>query len=296
MSVPFSIVVVTHNSADELGRLIASLQRHLPRSPQLVVVDTGSRDESVEVGRRAGADVVALGHQTGFGAANNIGVQRARSAVTALLNPDVELQDEHIVRLVERARDQQALFVPRLVGSDSEVQESAHPVPGRFEAFGSALLGPALPPRLRVRAQPWRSERGRPVGWAIAAALVARTDLLRTLGPFDPNAFLFYEDLDLCLRARERGFPTVLDPQVVLRHRGGHSTTQAYGGEPFALLAQRRREVVGNRLGRRALALDDLAQGITFASRAAARLLGGRPAARPRAQLQALLRARREAR
>ncbi len=68
--------------------------------------------------------------------------------------------------------------------------------------------------------------------------------------------------------------PTVLHPEVALRHTGGHSTGPAYAGEPFALLARRRREVVGTRLGRRALALDDLAQGLTFATRAVAH--GGR--------------------
>ena len=54
-------------------------------------------------------------------------------------------------------------------------------------------------------------------------------------------------------------------------HTGGHSTAPAYGGEPHALLARRRREVVTARLGRRAAALDDLAQATTFATRAAGR-------------------------
>jgi GT2 family glycosyltransferase len=296
MSRGISVVVVTHDSADDLGRLTASLARHLPHPPQLVVVDTGSRDASVEVALQAGAEVVELGPESGFGAANNVGVERARNPVTVLLNPDVELQDEGLVSLTARAANERALFVPRLVGGDGQVEESAHPVPGRLEAFGFALLGPALPQSLRLRAQPSRSERARPIGWAIAAALVARTDLLRELGPFDPSAFLFYEDLDLCLRARDRGLATVLDPQVVLRHRRGHSTTPAYAGEPYALIARRRREVVGNRLGGRALALDDAAQALTFAARILARRALARAATRERRQLQALVRARREAR
>ena len=67
-------------------------------------------------------------------------------------------------------------------------------------------------------------------------------------------------------------------PEVTLRHAGAHATEPAFGGEPFELLARRRREVVGARLGARALRLDDAAQGLTFATRAAAK----RPAA-PRA-------------
>ncbi|HEV7462286.1 MAG TPA: glycosyltransferase, partial [Solirubrobacteraceae bacterium] len=144
----------------------------------------------------------------------------------------------------------------------------------------------------RLHAEPWRADAPREVGWVIAACLAARTDVLRRLGPFDPRAFLFYEDLDLCLRARAAGVPTELHPDIVLRHAGAHATGPAFGGEPHELLARRRREVIGARLGRRALALDDAAQSLTFATRAAGRRLLGRDASRPRAQMRALRRAR----
>jgi len=172
------------------------------------------------------------------------------------------------------------------------VQRSAHPMPGRAAGLVPALVHPRLlPRRLRLDADPWRSERPRQVGWAIAACLAARTELLRELGPFDPGEFLFYEDMDLCLRARERGVPTELQPDVRLRHSGGHSTARAFGGEPFDLLAARRREVVARRLGRRALLLDDLAEGLTFATRAGARMLLRRDSRSERARLAGLVNA-----
>jgi N-acetylglucosaminyl-diphospho-decaprenol L-rhamnosyltransferase len=240
--------------------------------------------------------VVELDQNPGFGTANNVGLRHAHGVVTALLNPDVELPDDGLLRLAELARERGALFVPRLTGADGRVEKSAHPIPGRAGALRFALLGPALRGRWRLEAEPWRSERSLTVGWAVAAALVARTDVLRALGPFDPAAFLFYEDLDLCLRAAERGVATVLHPEVVVRHRGGHSTAQAFGGEPFELQARRRREVVETRLGRRSLALDDAAQAVTFLTRSAGRMFLLRSPGRPGAQLAALLRARRAGR
>jgi GT2 family glycosyltransferase len=125
------------------------------------------------------------------------------------------------------------------------------------------------------------------VGWAIAACVVARTALLRRLGPFDPDVFLFAEDLDLCLRARAAGVPTLFEPRVAVRHTGGHSTGRAYGGEPHAVIAQRRHDVVRTRLGRRAAALDDAAQTLTIATRWAARAVLGRDARREREQFGA---------
>jgi GT2 family glycosyltransferase len=132
------------------------------------------------------------------------------------------------------------------------------------------------------------------VGWTVAACLAGRTDLLRSLGPFDVDQFLFYEDMDLCLRARAAGVVTELHPEVALVHTGGHSTTPAYGGEPHALLARRRREVVAARLGRRAAALDDAAQASTFATRALGRVLLRRDSRREREQLRGFLARRRE--
>jgi N-acetylglucosaminyl-diphospho-decaprenol L-rhamnosyltransferase len=293
LATSLSIVVVSHDSAPELSRLIESVRSQLGSGAELIVVDTASTDDSVEVARSAGATVVGLDHNPGFGPANNVGLSRTGGNVIALLNPDVELLDDGLLGLAELAGERPALLVPRLIGHDGRVEKSAHPVPGRVGALGFALLGPALPGRWRLKAEPWRSEVPVTVGWAVAAALVARADLLATLGPFDPSTFLFYEDLDLCLRAAAQGIPTVLHPEVVLRHRGAHATGPAYGGEPHELLARRRREVVKARLGRRSLALDDAAQGLTFLTRAGARMLIGRSPARPRAQLAALRQARR---
>ena len=95
-------------------------------------------------------------------------------------------------------------------------------------------------------------------------------------------------------KAERRGIkdiPTELHPEVRLVHAGGHATGPAFGGEPHERQAVRRRQVVRARLGPRALALDDAAQALTFATRAVARRALGRDAAREEAQLRALARA-----
>lgn len=291
---PFSAVVVTHESAAELSALLDSIDRRLDAPPQLIVVDTGSADFTQEVadGR---AEVVALGENPGFGAACNAGLERAAADVTVLLNPDVELLDDGLGRLAQIARARPVLAAPRLLNADRTVQRSAHPVPGRLGGLLPALVHPrALPRPLRLAADPWRAEQPRTVGWAVAACLAARTELLRSLGPFDPGQFLFYEDMDLCLRAAAAGAATELHPEIAVVHTGGHSTVPAYGGEPHELLSRRRREVVTARLGGRAVALDDLAQGTTFTTRALARRFTGRDSRRERAQLAGFLASRRK--
>jgi GT2 family glycosyltransferase len=269
-----TVVTVLHRSRPHLERLLDSLGRHVPGETQVVAVDTGPDDGGARLARDRGAEVVALPGNPGFGAANNAGIERAHHDVTALLNPDVELLDAGLLTLAGRVRERDALAVPRLLNPDGTTQDTAHPAPGTRSEILRALLPARLAP------QPYRAGQRREVGWAIAAALVARTATLRALGPFDPEHFLFYEDLDLCLRSP---VPVELHPDVALRHEGGHST----GSDRLAAEAKRRREVIGRNLGAKALRRDDVAQALTF----------GRTAVfkpRARAQLRALREARRD--
>ena len=251
---PASVVVVLHDSGPELAALLPTLERHAPDA-QLVVVDTGSTDDGPARARAHGAELVELPDNPGFGAANNAGVARARHDVTILLNPDTELVDHSLHELAALARiHPRALHAPRLLERDGSVQRSAHPLPGTVGALLPALVHPPLLPRaLRERAEPYRAERARTVGWAIAACLAAPTALLRELGPFDRAAHLFAEDMELCLRARAAGIPTILHPELRLRHAGGHAVLR--GGEPYELLARRRRDTVEQLLGTRARTL-----------------------------------------
>lgn len=267
-------VTVLHDSRAHLERLLDSIDAHASGQIHVVAVDTGSRDGDAELAAARGCTVVHRPDNPGFGPANNAGLERVDAEVTALLNPDVELLDDGLLRLAERAARAPggALLVPRLLNPDGSVQDTAHPRPGSWSEVARALVPARLAP------QPYRARERRTVGWAIAAAVVARTDTLRALGPFDPHAFMFYEDLDLCLRAER----CELHPDVALRHVGGHST----GAERLPLEATRRREVVRERLGGAALRRDDLAQALTFAR-------AGVRSARAREQLRALRVARR---
>ena len=289
----FALVTVIHDSADDLRRLLASVDRCLDPAPEVVVVDSGSTDAGGEVARAHGAGVVDLGANLGFGAGSNAGLEQVTEAVTVLINPDVEPIDAGLSRLAGEAGRRDALLAPRLLNFDGSIQDSAHPLPGTLEAFIPAAVPRfLLPGPLRARYEPWRSARPRRVGWAVAACIVARTQILGRLGPFDPDAFLFYEDLDLCLRAADAGIPTELRPSVVLRHRGGASVERALAGRDAELRARRRREVMAGR-GRRQLVLDDAAQALTFATRAAGRTALRRGGGYEREQLRALAAARR---
>ena len=225
---PYTVVVVLHDSAAELALLLRSIDARLAARPQLVVVDTGGDDGGAAAAAAWGADVLERRDNPGFGAACNAGVAAARADVTVLLNPDCELLDDALAALAALAAGARgALHAPRLLDAGG-VQRSAHPLPGTVGALLGAAVPPALLPRApRERLEPWRAERPVTVGWAIGACLAGDTERLRGLGPFDPSAHLFAEDMELCLRARAAGMPTVLHPGLRIRHTGGHATQRS---------------------------------------------------------------------
>jgi N-acetylglucosaminyl-diphospho-decaprenol L-rhamnosyltransferase len=296
-----AIVTVSHNSAHELGALLASVDRHLPGA-RVLVADSASSDDSVAVARAwpGGAFVLPLAENVGFGRACNRALAEVHEPVTVLLNPDVELLDASLLALareVSRSELGERLLSPLVLNSDGSRQDSVHPTPTSPAELLRAVVPPALlPGRAGRRLAPWRADGPRRVGWAVGCALVARTDTLRRLGPFDERIFLYGEDLDLGLRAAAQGVETWFWPTARVVHHAAHSAQAAFGGEPFDRLAHARHDVVARRLGVGRARLDDVAQAVTFTSRAALKRLAGRSAARERRQLAALARVRRPGR
>ena len=295
-----ALVTVIHNSEPELAALLASVERHLPAA-KVVVVDSGSTDGGAAAARAwhdGAATVIDMGANVGFGRASNAGVEAADRPVTVLVNPDVELLDASLAQLAAEAGRPGAperLLTPVVVGGDGKRQDSAQLEPGTPPLAVSALVPPAVMPGPVARmVDPWRGDRARPVGWAVGACVCARTETLKRLGPFDPKEFMYAEDLDLGLRAADAGIETWFWPGARVLHHGARSTRKAFGGEPFELLARRRREVVRKWRGARRQEVDDAFQMATFANRLALKRALGRPARRERRQLEALLKVRRE--
>jgi GT2 family glycosyltransferase/glycosyltransferase involved in cell wall biosynthesis len=287
-----AVVTVTHDSERELPGLLRSVERHMPGA-RVLVVDSGSSDGSAALARSHGAAVIELSENVGFGRASNAGVAAVSEPVTVLANPDVELLDGSLAKLAAelKAGGAERLLAPLVLLPDGSRQDVAQAEPGTKSAVAIALAPPALmPPPLRRAACPWTDDTPRQVGWAVGCCLVARTDTLRRLGPFDERIFLYGEDLELGLRAADVGVETWFRPDARVLHHRASSSGRAFGGEPFELLARQRRAVVRERRGATRARLDGLLQAATFADRIALKWLARRDTARERRQLRAVLR------
>jgi GT2 family glycosyltransferase len=288
----FSIVVVTWNSAPVLERLVATIEHHLDPVPELIVVDNASDDdpEAVVHAYTSSARFVALESNLGYGAAANVGVERASAPVVVVLNPDIELIDGSLGELAAFAMRRGALAGPRLLNTDGSVQPSASGSPvGLWPWIGAVLPGRLQPEMLQRRTEPWRLGHTTTVAWLTGACIAAPRDVLLALGPFDPAIHLLADDLDLGLRAALAAIPSYLCPDVcrIVHHsRASGSIAFAKGTEHRGAI--NRRAVVRRVYGDRAERAGWRAARANLRLRLTAKRALGRDASKDRVALDAL--------
>jgi GT2 family glycosyltransferase len=294
-----SFVTVTWNSADFIDPLLRSIATHIASSYEVVIVDNGSTDATLDLVRSLGGPhrVMQTGTNLGFARGNNLGVAQARHPVTVLINPDCELIDASLSELAAACLDAWTLCGPRLLNSDGTVQPSASPVPGSWEGVVNALIPRVLMwTSLRRRCLPWTADAPATAGWLTGACVAAPTDLLRSLGPFDPSDHLYGEDIDLGLRAGQAGHRSLFLPDAAtVVHHGDHASARRFADAGAERSLVTRRQVLRRNLGPSRELLDFGCQVVTYGGRYLAKRVLGRDPSHERAWLAAWRRTRTKA-
>lgn len=293
--IPFSIVVVTWNSAPELPGLIASIDEHLDAEHELLFVDNASTDDTLALIRELAprSTVLALDRNTDFSGGNNVGVRAARHEAVVMLNADTLLVDGSLPALAALASQTRALCAPRLLNPDGSPQRNAHaPVAGWEELLTALWPTFAMPRGLAARCDPWRVDHRTDAGWVSAACLAAPRDLLIELGPFDEEFPFHGDDIDLAIRARKAGVRSIFAPDVCrIIHFGNRAVERRWDDRGVQSAVRWRARVARRNYPAWRAAYDRVVQLLTHATRWGAKALLRRPdAARDRAYVIAMLR------
>jgi N-acetylglucosaminyl-diphospho-decaprenol L-rhamnosyltransferase len=225
------VIVVTYNSERLLDDLLASLTDGLKGVTwHLRVADNASSDGTVPALRRLApaATIIETGRNAGYAAGINAAVHGAppHSAIL-ILNPDVRLMPGCVAELLDTLGPGTGLAVPQLVDGDSELIESLRREPTVLRAWGDALLGarragryPALGEVVTDRL---RYDAATVTDWAEGSTLLISSECWQSCGPFDESFFLYSEETDFALRARDAGFVTRYVPSARAVHLEGDS-------------------------------------------------------------------------
>jgi GT2 family glycosyltransferase len=240
-----AVVIPSWNTLEHLPACLGSLDDQ-DVELELLVVDNGSTDGSLEYLRREGVPHVALSENVGFAAAINLGVARTRAAAILVLNADTALEPGCVGALLE------ALDAgPRLGGVQPRILQLEGP-PGAPRSVESARLysaGQALTRDGRAfergMGEEQRAERlvGGEVFGVCGAASLLRRELFAELGGYDESYFAFYEDVDLNVRARIAGRHFEYVPEAVVWHVGNAAWRDGFehpGAENARLVARNR--------------------------------------------------------
>lgn len=231
-----AIIIVSFNTKDELSACLQSLQDHPPScSSEIVVVDNGSSDGSVELVRSRWPDVrlLPLGRNTGYGAANNRATEATASELVLYLNSDTVVPPGAIDELVACLREHPEVAVvgPRLVDAAGQVELSfgamLTPWNEAWQRLTQLLLVRRVPILSALVAR--RLTRIASPDWVSGACLLVRRADAEAVGLFDERFFLYVEDVDFCASIRGLGRRILFTPSVEVIHHGGRSGRGAPG-------------------------------------------------------------------
>jgi len=224
------VVIVNWNSGGDLARCLASLARNAGAGnvARVIVVDNGSGDGSADV---AGDETLPLivdraGRNLGFAAASNRGAAQGSAPYLLFLNPDTEIHDGALAAALQAFGPGIGLVGLRLLDAAGRTQRSCSrfPTPLGFwlRALGLDRLSAfaAYAPFM----QDWPHEDSRLVDQLMGACLLMPRDLFAALAGFDERFFLYYEDVDLALRAFRHGSSSWFEARGTITHIGGSSS------------------------------------------------------------------------
>jgi N-acetylglucosaminyl-diphospho-decaprenol L-rhamnosyltransferase len=236
------IVIVNYRTADLAVDCLHSIAAQIGELPKLhtVVVDNASGDGSVEklmgVMNREGwhrwASLLPLDRNGGFAFGNNAGIREAlRStchvAYVMLLNPDTIVHGGAIRALVDfmDAHQRVGIAGSRLESAEGAAECSAHTA---FSPLGElesgARLGVLSRALHRYAVTPPMRETAHECDWVSGASLIIRREVVEEIGLLDEGYFLYFEEVDFCIRARKAGWKTWFVPESRVVHLEGAST------------------------------------------------------------------------
>jgi N-acetylglucosaminyl-diphospho-decaprenol L-rhamnosyltransferase len=236
------IIILNYRTADLTRQAITSAvtaAAHVDDS-KIVVVDNDSQDGSLEKLRRAvleegvrdRVEVIPSEYNGGFGYGNNFAIRRALASDDVpeyiyLLNSDAFPSEQALAKLVAYmdANDDVGIAGSFIHGLDGSAHRTAFRFPTFWSEFEDAMQLGVLTKLLGRYVVPLPvPEETTQVDWVAGASMLLRTTMLEEIGLFDETFFLYFEETDLCRRARNAGWPVVYVRDSQVAHVGSAST------------------------------------------------------------------------
>lgn len=226
-----SIIIVNWNGLRFLDNCLSSADNQSYQDFEVILIDNGSIDGSVELVRVNFPDVIIIENKEnlGFAKANNQGIEIARGKYIATLNNDTKLDKNWLSNLVNAAESSErrvGMWAPKILS----MQERT-----KIDSVGGLLIYRDGIARGRGRGKEDKGQfdKEEEILFPSACSALYRKDMVDEIGYFDEDFFAYCEDSDLGFRARLAGWNAVSVPDAVVYHHysgstGKYSETKAF--------------------------------------------------------------------
>jgi GT2 family glycosyltransferase len=223
-----TILIINYNGVSFVTKAIESaLEQRYDGPLEIVVVDNGSTDDSRVLLRSiAGIRLIENESNRGYGAGVNFALPSIHTDYVAFLNPDARARPEWLATVIPFMVKGEIDLASSIISAGSQTYFAS----GRY----FATLGVSLESH----------ERRDESDWLTGCALVASLSALRSLDGFDDGFFLYYEDVDLSLRARKNGLRLKVLQEVLVDHPDRGSSTNALGSRKMEIVYESRGRLI----------------------------------------------------
>ena len=231
-----SIIIVNWKVKDLLQKCIDSiLTYHNDYQVEIFVVDNDSQDGSSEMIKNdySQVNLIALSKNIGFGAANNIAIKQAKADYIFLLNPDTEITKDFLVNIFKYTKENPEIGIigPKIINDDGSQQHSIRRFPDLFSQIlvllklKSILVDNKFLNKYLFVDFDYNKEQI--VDQIMGAAMFIRKSVFDKIGIFDKKFFIWFEEVDLCKRAKQANISIKYFPGATILHHGGQSFSKS---------------------------------------------------------------------
>lgn len=211
-----SFIIINYKDSPYLDKCIASIFKNATNFPrEIIIVNNLSKYFNIS----QNVKILEISENKGFGNACNIGAREAQGKIFCFLNPDTEMISNDFEKIISEFEKDKKIGIigPKLINENNNIQEWCVGVERNFWDIAKNNFG------LKSSQKIWKSEKKTECAWVSGASMFIRKDLFEKLGGFDEKFFLYFEDTDLCKRARNLNYKILYFPKFTVKHFGGRS-------------------------------------------------------------------------
>lgn len=226
-----TVVIPNYNGLKFMEPCMAALEKQTCKDFEILVVDNGSSDGSVDWLRSHQYPTIFLEENTGFSGAVNVGIKASKTPFVLLLNNDTEVEPDFIGEMIKAIRRSDQIFAV-----SSKMVQMYHKELMDDAGDMYSVLGWAYQRGVGRSSKGYNRERE--VFSACAGAAIYRRAVFEQIGYFDEMHFAYLEDIDVCYRAKIFGWHNRYCPTAVVYHVGSGTSGSKYNAFKVRLAAR----------------------------------------------------------